>query len=123
MTKKEKIKIIHEHVMDAKYIKPMFDAIDYSIENNFQHYGKQFNSLKNQLKRSIKMSVQTSSYIYTGYSVVMRIADKYLMSVISGAYNITGYIINKWIYDNKRISNYSNNTKPTSSYTNDNKPS
>jgi hypothetical protein len=74
MTKKEKIKIIHEHVMDAKYIKPMFDAIDYSIENNFQHYGKQFNSLKNQLKRSIKIEVL--DYLHqAGFSEKIRVDE------------------------------------------------
>lgn len=57
MNKKEKLKIIHEHVMDAKYIKPMFNAIDHSIDENFKYYGKQFTTLKNQLKRSIKLEV------------------------------------------------------------------
>jgi len=57
MTKKEKLKIIHEHVMDTKYIKPLFSAIDITIENTFKHYGKQFNTLKNDLKRSIKLEV------------------------------------------------------------------
>jgi hypothetical protein len=75
MNNKQKIKIIHEHVMDAKYIKPLFDAIDYSIENNFQHYGKQqFNSLKNQLKRNIKIEVL--DYLHqAGFSEKIRVDE------------------------------------------------
>jgi len=57
MTRKEKLKIIHEHVMDTKHIKPLFNAIDHSIDHGFKYYGKQFDTLKNDLKRSIKLEV------------------------------------------------------------------
>jgi hypothetical protein len=63
MDRKEKIKVIHEHVMDSKHIKPIFGAIDSIIDNKFALYNKkQFGGLQTDLKRSIKLEI--IDYLY-----------------------------------------------------------
>lgn len=60
---KQKIKTIHEHVMDSKHIKPIFGAIDSIIDNKFALYNKkQFGGLQTDLKRSIKLEI--IDYLY-----------------------------------------------------------
>ena len=63
MNTKQKIKIIHEHVMDSRHIKPIFSAIDNTIDNKFSLYNKkQFGGLQTDLKRSIKLEIM--DYLY-----------------------------------------------------------
>jgi hypothetical protein len=58
MNKKEKLRVIHEHIMDTKHLKPMFDAIDSIIDHKFEHYNKkQFGLLVKDLKRSLKLEL------------------------------------------------------------------
>lgn len=63
MNKKEKLKIIHEHVMDTKHLKPLFNAIDNTVDNKFTLYNKkQFGGLQTDLKRSLKLELM--DYLY-----------------------------------------------------------
>ena len=84
MNNKQKIKVIHEHVMDSKHIQPIFGAIDSIIDKNFEIYGKKgFDGLKKDLKRGIKLEI--IDYLYQiGFAektrvdeVIIKYTEKY----------------------------------------------
>jgi len=75
MNNKQKLKVIHEHVMDSKHILPIFSAIDSIIDKNFALYDKkQFGGLQRDLKRGIKLEIM--DYLYQiGFAEKVRVDE------------------------------------------------
>lgn len=75
MNKKEKLKVIHEHIMDTKHLKPLFNAIDNTIDHSFELYNKkQFGGLQKDLKHSLKLELM--DYLYQiGFSEKIRVDE------------------------------------------------